>query len=110
MKTITLLSVPLMLSLAACGSGKQSGMVVYRGAPPYSAAQKAKDSRQIKTFCPNCKLPLDYGSDRCSQKPCKELKIGWKALRSVKGPHTPVEVPSSCRTICASPMLRATTA
>lgn len=78
MRTIALLTVPLMLSLAACGSGKQQGMVAYQGAPPYSAAQKAKDGRTIRTYCPNCKQPLDFGSERCGQKPCKELRIGWK--------------------------------
>jgi hypothetical protein len=78
MKKTSALWIPLVLALAACGSGKQQGTVAYRGTPPYSAAQKAKDNRTIQTFCPKCKQPLDFGSERCSQKVCKELRVGWR--------------------------------
>jgi hypothetical protein len=77
-KSPALWIVPMVLTLAACGSGKQQGTVTYKGAPPYSAAQKANDKRTIKTYCPKCKSPLDFGSPKCTQKPCKELQISWR--------------------------------
>jgi hypothetical protein len=75
---IAALSALLLPALAACGSGKQQGTVHYRGTPPYSAAQKARDGRTLQTFCPKCELPLAFGEERCPQKPCKEIRIGWK--------------------------------
>ena len=78
MKLVRLLAIPAALSaLAACGSGRPDGLVIYRGTAPTTALVKAKDNRTIQTFCPGCKNPIEFGAARCTVKRC-ETQIGWK--------------------------------
>lgn len=80
MKLVRLLAIPaIVAALAACGSGRQDGLVIYRGTTPTTGLGKAKDNRSIQTFCPNtlCQNPIEFGQARCMVKRC-ETQIHWK--------------------------------
>lgn len=62
--------------LAACGGGKQDGIVQSIGYAPVTANDK--DTRTFKTFCPGCKKPIAVDTARCPDKRCKTDMV-WKA-------------------------------
>jgi hypothetical protein len=62
--------------LAACGGGRQEGIVKFRGIPPQSALQLAKDVRQVTTQCPHCLRPTEVDTAVCPEKTCKG-QIKW---------------------------------
>lgn len=62
--------------LAACGGGKQDGIVQFIGFTPVTANQK--DIRTYQTFCPGCKDPIAVDTARCPKKSCKTDMV-WKA-------------------------------
>ena len=78
MKLVRLLAIPAALAaLAACGSGRPDGLVIFRGTPPTTALAKAKDNRTLKTYCPGCKAEIAFGTERCGDKRC-QTQIQWK--------------------------------
>jgi hypothetical protein len=62
--------------LAACGGGKQDGIVVSIGTTPVTVNDK--DIRTFQTFCPGCKKPRAVDTARCPDKKCKTDMV-WKA-------------------------------
>jgi len=62
--------------LAACGGGKQDGIVQFIGYTPVTANQK--DIRTFQTFCPGCKEPIAVDTARCPSKKCKTDMV-WRA-------------------------------
>lgn len=55
--------------LAACGGGKQEGIVRFIGFAPVTANDK--DLRAVETYCPGCKKPIAVDTARCPEKKCK---------------------------------------
>jgi len=65
-------------TLAACGGGKQEGVVKFYGASPNTSVQKAKFVREYESFCPNCGKELSYGATKCpNRKTCEGLLFTW---------------------------------
>jgi hypothetical protein len=62
--------------LAACGGGRQEGIVQFIGAPPQSAKQLAKDMRSAKSLCPHCRRAVEIDTNVCPDKNCKG-QIRW---------------------------------
>lgn len=63
-------------SLAACGGGKQEGLVSFKGQNPNTSLQK--DTRSVSTHCPGCLRPLEVGTERCTDKKVCDTRIVWK--------------------------------
>jgi hypothetical protein len=63
-------------SLAACGGGKQEGLVSFKGQNPNTSLQK--DNRSVSTHCPGCLRPIEIGTDRCPDKKGCDTRILWR--------------------------------
>ncbi|MBI3856096.1 MAG: hypothetical protein HY293_10450 [Planctomycetes bacterium] len=55
--------------LAACGGGKQEGVVTFIGFTPVTVNDK--DIRTVQTNCPGCGDPIAVDTARCPNKKCK---------------------------------------
>lgn len=66
-------------ALTACGpSGRQEGVVKFKGATPNTSLQKAKgDNRELSAYCPACGEPLDAGTSPCPKKKTCNVQITW---------------------------------
>lgn len=71
-------------SLAACGGGKQEGVVKFRGSTPNTSVQKAKFVREYETFCPNCGKEVAWGKTTCidpatntKRRSCEGVIFEW---------------------------------
>jgi len=60
--------------LAACGGGKQEGIVTFVGFAPVTANDK--DIRAVETRCPGCGDPIAVDTARCPNKKCK-TDMAW---------------------------------
>jgi hypothetical protein len=68
---------PVLLAtafLAACGGGKQEGVVTFIGFAPVTANDK--DIRTVETRCPGCGDPIAVDTARCPSKKCK-TDMSW---------------------------------
>lgn len=65
--------------LAACGGGKQEGIVRFIGFTPVTANDK--DVRAVETYCPGCKKPIAVDTARCPDKKCKTDMVWNKDYR-----------------------------
>jgi hypothetical protein len=65
-----------ILALAACGGGKQDGIVKFRGIPPQSALQQTMDVRIVTSQCPHCLTAVEVDTTVCPEKNCKG-QIKW---------------------------------
>ena len=63
------------LFLAACGGGKQEGIVTFVGFAPVTANDK--DVRAVQTFCPNCKEPLAVDTARHKENKKCNIDMAW---------------------------------
>jgi len=63
------------LALAACGGGKQEGIVTFVGFAPVTANDK--DVRGVQTFCPNCKEPLAIDTARHKENKKCNIDMAW---------------------------------
>ena len=66
-------------ALTACGpSGRQEGVVKFKGATPNTSLQKAKgDNRELSTYCPACGRSVDPGTSPCPDKKGCNIQITW---------------------------------
>ena len=66
-------------ALAACGpSGRQEGVVKFKGSTPNTSLQKAKgDNRELSTYCPVCGRAVDPGTSPCPDKKGCNVQITW---------------------------------
>ena len=63
------------LSLAACGGGKQEGIVNFVGFAPVTANDK--DVRAVQTFCPGCNEPLAVDTARHKENKKCNIDMAW---------------------------------
>lgn len=63
--------------LAACGGGRQEGIVQFRGQAPQSSLQLAKDTRTAASFCPHCLKPVEIDTNPCPDKKNCNGQIHW---------------------------------
>jgi hypothetical protein len=63
-------------ALAACGGGRQEGVVSFKGQNPNTSLQK--DNRSVSTHCPGCLKPIEAGTERCPDKKFCDTRIYWK--------------------------------
>jgi hypothetical protein len=61
--------------LAACGGGKQEGIVTFIGFAPVTANDK--DVRAVQTFCPGCKEPIAVDTARHKENKKCNIDIAW---------------------------------
>jgi hypothetical protein len=61
--------------LAACGGGKQEGIVTFVGFAPVTANDK--DIRTIETRCPNCFEPLEVDTARHKENKKCNIDMTW---------------------------------
>ncbi len=61
--------------LAACGGGKQEGIVTFIGFAPVTANDK--DVRAVQTFCPGCKEPLAIDTARHKENKKCNIDMAW---------------------------------
>lgn len=74
-RAAVVLSVALM---AACGGGKQDGVVKFRGLTPITSIQLSKDTRKVETSCPGCGTALEIDTAKCPKKKSCGAQISWK--------------------------------
>src|SRR6185436_14573082 len=63
------------LFLAACGGGKQEGIVNFVGFAPVTANDK--DVRAVQTFCPGCNEPLAVDTARHKENKKCNIDMAW---------------------------------
>jgi hypothetical protein len=61
--------------LAACGGGKQEGIVTFVGFAPVTANDK--DVRAVQTFCPGCKDPIAVDTARHKERKSCNIDMAW---------------------------------
>ena len=61
--------------LAACGGGKQEGIVTFVGFAPVTANDK--DIRTIETRCPGCNEPLEIDTARHKENKKCNIDMAW---------------------------------
>jgi hypothetical protein len=61
--------------LAACGGGKQEGIVTFIGFAPVTANDK--DVRAVQTFCPGCKEPIAVDTARHKENKKCNIDMTW---------------------------------
>jgi len=71
-------------SLAACGGGKQEGLVSFKGQNPNTSLQK--DTRSVSTHCPGCLDPIEIGTERCPKKKTCDTRIFWREKEGYRCP------------------------
>ncbi len=71
-------------SLAACGGGRQEGVVSFKGQNPNTSLQK--DNRSVSTHCPGCLDPIEIGTERCPKKKTCDTRIFWREKEGYRCP------------------------
>ena len=61
--------------LAACGGGKQEGIVTFVGFAPVTANDK--DVRAVQTYCPGCKEPIAVDTARHKENKKCMIDMAW---------------------------------
>ncbi len=77
MRIKTALVLVVTLTLAACGGGKQKGVVKFKGSTPNTSLAVKRDNRAVSSHCPKCDDPLKIDEVRCPKVKTCGAKVEW---------------------------------